>query len=66
MTYHIHELTKDIGTFHLTAVLIKRARELMDGAPALIATDSSDPVQTAFEELTSGKLSITDEAVTKE
>lgn len=66
MTYHIHELTKDIGTFHLTATLIKRARELMDGAPPLIATDSSDPVQTVFEELASGKLSITDEVVTKE
>lgn len=66
MTYHIHELTKDIGAFHLTATLIKRARELMDGAPALIATDSSDPVQMAFEELASGKLSITDEVVTKE
>ncbi len=66
MTYLKDELTKDIGQFHLTSLLIKRARELMAGSPALVETDSSEPVQTAFEELASGKLSITDEAVTKD
>ncbi len=38
----------------------------MAGSPALVATDSSDPVKTVFEELASGKLSITDEVVTKD
>jgi DNA-directed RNA polymerase subunit K/omega len=66
MTDHVDELTKDIGSFHLTALLIKRVRELMDGSPALVETDSSEPVKTAFEEFASGKLSITDEVVSKE
>lgn len=66
MTNHTEELTKDLGSFHLTSLLIKRVRELMAGSPALVATDSSDPVKTVFEELASGKLSITDEVVTKD
>ena len=66
MTYLKDELTKDIGTFHLTTLLIKRVQELINGAPALIDADLSDPVKTAFEEFASGKLSITDEVVTKE
>ncbi len=59
------KLTKDIGPFQLTSLLIRRARELMDGSPALVETDLSEPVQTAFEEYASGKLDITDEDVTK-
>lgn len=66
MTYHIDKLTKDIGQFHLTSILIKRVRELMAGSPALVETDSNDPIKTAFEEIASGKLSITDEVVTKD
>lgn len=57
---------EDLGQFQLTSLLIRRARELMAGSPALIEADSGDPVQTAFEELASGKLNITDEAVTKD
>ena len=57
---------EDLGPFQLTSLLIRRARELMSGSPALVETDSSEPVQTAFEEHTSGKLSITDEDVTKD
>ncbi len=57
---------EDLGQFQLTSLLIRRARELMFGSPALVETGSSDPVQTAFEELASGKLNITDEAVTKD
>ena len=66
MTKHKEKLAKDLGSFHLTSLLIRRARELMDGSPALVETDSSEPVKTAFEELASGKLNITDEAVTKD
>jgi DNA-directed RNA polymerase subunit K/omega len=66
MTYLKEELTKDIGQFQLTTLLIKRARELMAGSPALVESDSGDPVKTAFEEFESGKLSITDEDVTKD
>jgi DNA-directed RNA polymerase subunit K/omega len=57
---------EDLGPFQLTSLLISRTRELMNGSPALVETDSFDPVQTAFEEHTSGKLSITDEDVTKD
>ena len=39
----------------------------MNGSPALVEADSSEPVQTAFKELTNGKLNITtEEAVTKD
>jgi len=37
----------------------------MDGSPALVETDSSEPVRTAFEELASGKLSLTNEVANK-
>ncbi len=58
---------EELGPFQLTSLLIKRARELMHGSPTLLETDSGDPVQTAFEEHASVKLSITDEeAVTKD
>lgn len=68
MTKRIDKLTEDIGQFHMTTLIIKRARELMAGAPALVETDSSssDPVKTAFEEFESGKISITDEVLTKD
>jgi DNA-directed RNA polymerase subunit K/omega len=66
MTYLKEELTKDIGQFQLTTLLIKRVRELMAGSPALVESDPGDPVKTAFDEFASGKLSITDEVVTKD
>ena len=66
MTKRTDKSTQDIGQFHLTTLLIRRARELMAGSPALIETDSSDPVKTAFEEYESGKISITDEVETKD
>ena len=66
MTYNLHKSAENYGTFHLTTVLIKRVRELIDGAPALVETDSSDPVKTAFDEFASGKISITEDVVTKE
>ena len=58
---------EDIGPFQRTSLLIERTRELMNGSPAMVEADSSEPVQTAFEELTDGKLNITtEEAVTKD
>ncbi len=57
---------EELGPFQLTSLLIRRAREMMSGSPALVETGSSDPVQTAFEEFASGKLNTTDEAVTKD
>ncbi len=66
MTNNSDKSAEDYGTFHMTAILIKRVRELIDGAPALIESDSSDPVKTAFEEFASGNLSITEDVVTEE
>ena len=66
MTKHTDKLAKDLGSFQLTSLLIRRARELMAGSPSLVETDSNEPVKTAFEELASGKLSITDEDVTRD
>ncbi len=66
MTDNLSKSAENYGTFHLTTVLIKRVRELMDGAPALVETDSSDPVKTAFEEFASGKISITEDFESKE
>ncbi|GAX60808.1 DNA-directed RNA polymerase subunit K/omega [Candidatus Scalindua japonica] len=66
MTDNSDKPAEDYGTFHMTAILIKRVRQLIDGAPALIETDSSDPVKTAFEEFASGNLSITEDVVTEE
>jgi len=40
----------------VTTLLIRRVRELVNGSPKLIDTDSDDPVEIAFEELNSGKL----------
>ena len=66
MTKHTDKLTEELGPFQLTSLLIRRVRELMAGSPALVETDSGEPVRTAFEELASGKLRITYEAVTKD
>ena len=44
------------GTFYVTTLLIRRVRELVNGSPKLINTDSNDPVEIAFQELNSGKL----------
>ena len=66
MTKHKEKLAKDLGQFQLTSLLIRRVRELINGSPALVETDSGEPVRTVFEELASGKLSITDEVVTKD
>ncbi len=66
MTDNLDKPAEDYGTFHLTTMLIKRARELIDGAPTLTETDSSDPVKTAFDEFASGKLNIAGDVVTEE
>ncbi len=66
MTDNVDKPAEDYGTFHLTTILIKRARDLMDGAPTLVETDSSEPVQAAFEEFASGELNITGDVETEE
>ncbi len=66
MTESLDNPAEEYGTFHLTTVLIKRARELMDGAPTLTETDSSDPVKAAFDEFTSGELNMTEDVETVE
>ena len=66
MTDNVDKPAEDYGTFHLTTILIKRARELIDGAPTLFETDSSEPVKAVFEEFASGELNITGDVETEE
>jgi DNA-directed RNA polymerase subunit K/omega len=66
MTDNQDDPAEKYGTVLMTTILIKRVRELINGAPTLIETDSSDPVKAAFEEFASGKLSITEDVETEE
>ena len=66
MTDNLDKPAEDYGTFHLTTILINRVRELINGAPTLIETDSSDPVKAAFDEFTSGNLNITGDVEVEE
>jgi DNA-directed RNA polymerase omega subunit len=63
MSHDLDELAKRAGgTFHLTTLLIRRARELAAGnAPQLIDMDSNDPIEIALEEFARGKISFADE-----
>lgn len=64
MSYISDELVEKYGgTFRLTTLLIRRARELINDAPKLIETESKDPVEIAIEEMISGKLSFADKEV---
>ncbi len=66
MIKNLEKSAEDYGTFHITAILIRRVRELINGAPTLVETDSSDPVQAAFDEFASGKLTIAENVETEE
>ncbi|MFV1974734.1 MAG: DNA-directed RNA polymerase subunit omega [Candidatus Scalindua sp.] len=66
MTDNLDDPAEKYGTFLMTTILINRVRELINGAPTLIETDSSDPVKAAFEEFASGKLYIPENVETEE
>jgi len=57
---------EDLGTFQLTSLLMRRARELMSGSPALVETGSSDPEQHLRSMRVESLAINTDEAVTKD
>jgi len=40
----------------MVVIAAKRARQLLDGAPPLVETESTKPVSIALEELAQGKL----------
>ena len=42
--------------FNLVMVVAKRARQIKDGAPRMVATQSVNPVTAAMEEVIAGKL----------
>ncbi|MFM8387531.1 MAG: DNA-directed RNA polymerase subunit omega [Planctomycetia bacterium] len=46
------------GRFQLTALLQKRIRELVAGAPRLVDTRSDNPIDIAIEEVRAGKVSL--------
>lgn len=49
------------GRFSLTALLQKRVRELVAGAPRLVETKSDNPIDIAIEEVRAGKIELVPE-----
>jgi DNA-directed RNA polymerase subunit omega len=55
----IDELEAKVGgRFQLTALLQKRIRELVAGAPRLVDIRSDNPIDVAIEEVRSGKIEL--------
>lgn len=58
----IDELEQKIGgRFLLTALLQKRIRELVAGAPRLVEIRSENPIDIAIEEVRAGKIDLVPE-----
>ncbi len=58
----IDELEQKVGgRFLLTALLQKRVRELVAGAPRLVEIRSENPIDIAIEEIRAGKIDLTPE-----
>ncbi|MGE0191828.1 MAG: DNA-directed RNA polymerase subunit omega [Planctomycetota bacterium] len=49
------------GRFSLTALLQKRVRELVAGAPRLVESKSDNPIDIAIEEVRAGKIELVPE-----
>ena len=49
------------GRFMLTALLQKRIRELVAGAPKLVEIRSDNPIDVAIEEIRAGKIELVPE-----
>ncbi|MDF1702778.1 MAG: DNA-directed RNA polymerase subunit omega [Planctomycetota bacterium] len=49
------------GRFRLTALLQKRIRELVAGAPRLVEIRSENPIDIAIEEIRAGKIDLVSE-----
>ena len=55
----IDELEQKVGgRFQLTALLQKRVRELVAGAPRLVDIRSENPIDIAIEEIRAGKIDL--------
>lgn len=58
----IDELEQKVGgRFQLTALLQKRIRELVAGAPRLVDIRSENPIDIAIEEIKAGKIELVPE-----
>ncbi len=58
----IDELEERVGgRFLLTALLQKRIRELVAGAPRLVEIRSENPIDIAIEEIRAGKIDLVSE-----
>jgi DNA-directed RNA polymerase subunit omega len=53
------------GRFKLTALLQKRIRELVAGAPRLVDVRSENPIDIAIEEVRAGKVTLVAEDETE-
>ena len=61
MTISLPQQLQDLvgGSFHRTALLQKRVRELIRGATPLIETREKNPIKVAFEEMRQGLIELT-------
>jgi DNA-directed RNA polymerase subunit omega len=58
----IDELEQKVGgRFKLTALLQKRIRELVAGAPRLVDVRTDNPIDVAIEEIRAGKIELVPE-----
>jgi len=58
-TRRIWDLSSKVGgLFKLTVLIQKRIRELVNGAPKLVETDSEDPIEIALLEVEQEKISL--------
>ena len=48
------------GLFRLTVLLQKRVRELVGGAPPLVETDDTNPINIAMQEVEEGAIELVD------
>ena len=61
----IAEDSKPMSRYSMVVVAAKRAKQIKEGAPILIDTDSTNPLTIAMEEIAQGKVTVNDSAVTQ-
>jgi DNA-directed RNA polymerase subunit omega len=61
----IAEESKPMSRYSMVVVAAKRAKQIKEGAPILIDTDSTNPLTIAMEEIAQGKVTVNDSAVTQ-
>jgi DNA-directed RNA polymerase omega subunit len=60
----IAEDSKPMSRYSMVVVAAKRAKQIKEGAPILIDTESTNPLTIAMEEIAQGKVTVNASAVT--